>query len=62
MKPNYNTFRINTPKNYDWKPKEDITTFELALCLPAFSFTNKYDMEFFILQLPDNARRHFEDV
>ena len=55
MIPNYESKIINL---YEWKPKEDITVYELALCLPAFSFSNKYDLEFFILQLPDNARRH----
>lgn len=30
------TFRITMPLEMIWQPKEDITTYELAMCLPYF--------------------------
>ena len=30
------TFRITLPLEIIWQPKEDITTYELAMCLPYF--------------------------
>ena len=30
------TFRITLPLEMIWQPKEDITTYELAMCLPYF--------------------------
>jgi hypothetical protein len=47
-------------KRYNWKPKEDITAYELALCAPAFSMPEA--IEFFVRDLPECARRHFEEV
>lgn len=29
-------FRPINPKQYQWDPQEDITTFDLAQCLPVF--------------------------
>jgi hypothetical protein len=51
---------IRTPKSYNWKPQEDITAHELALCLPIL-MSNGWDVEFSINALPENARRHFEE-
>ena len=33
---NTTTFRITLPLEMIWQPKEDITTYELAMCLPYF--------------------------
>lgn len=30
----------NTPLQMEWQPKEDITTYELAMCLPYFFRTH----------------------
>jgi hypothetical protein len=49
--------------DYKWKPKEDITAHELALCTPILvGFDNIYSIDALIDDLPDNARRHFEVV
>ena len=57
---NLNTIRV--PKSYKWSPKEDITAYELSLCIPVIVGRNiySYDAEYFIEALPENARRHFE--
>jgi len=57
-----NSVSIRIPKSYNWKPKEDITAYELALCLPVLTGKNWYDVEYLIEALPENARRHFEQV
>lgn len=31
-----NSFKILIPLQMNWQPKEDITTYELAMCLPYF--------------------------
>ena len=51
---------INIPKSYLFKPKEDITTFELAQCL-SFMFLNReiYENET-VLNQP--FMRNFEEV
>lgn len=53
---------IHIPKQYIWKPKEDITAYELALCLPMLMSRGWYDMEAVVKSLPDNAARHFEEI
>lgn len=55
-----NSVRIRIPKSHIWKPKEDITTYELALCLPVLTGRNWYNLEYFIEALPESARCHFE--
>jgi hypothetical protein len=45
---------------YKWNPKEDITAYELALCVPVLMSASNYGIQYFIEALPDNARRHFE--
>jgi hypothetical protein len=51
-----------TQKRYKWYPCQDITTYELALCIPVLLEIHMWDYEKFIKQLPDNARRHFEEI
>jgi len=34
------TFKVTIPLEMEWKPKEDITTYELAMCLPYFFRTH----------------------
>lgn len=47
---------------YNWRPREDMTAYELALCLPIF-FTNfGWSRTQAIDALPAGARRHFERV
>lgn len=43
--------------HYEWKPKKNITTYELALCLPLLFNPNNFEetME----KLPSKAKRHF---
>lgn len=51
------------PRFYQWSPKEDITAYELALCLPLFSSQLFiHDMEPFINGLPPESRRHWIEV
>jgi hypothetical protein len=52
---------IKSPKRYSWKPREDITAYELALCLPIL-MGNGWDIEPVVHTLPENARRHFEEA
>ena len=49
------------PKSYLWKPKEDITAYELALCLPVFQYNYNYPdyISDLIERLPLKAGRHF---
>lgn len=47
---------------YNWRPLEDMTAYELALCLPIF-FTNfGWPRTEAIDALPGGAKRHFERV
>jgi len=55
-----NTIRL--PKQYKWIPKEDISAYELALCIPVVTATYWHDAESYIEGLPESARRHFEEV
>jgi len=47
-------------KTYQWKPSKDITAYELALCAPAF-LSGVYASDY-VENLPDNAKRHFQDT
>lgn len=50
------------PKSYSWQPKEDITAYELAQCLPALLVSIKgLVVQPEIERLPENCRRHFEE-
>lgn len=44
---------------YRWDPKEDITTYELALCTPVIANMNGCLWEHQINSLPENCQRHF---
>lgn len=48
------TFRITLPLEMIWQPKEDITTYELAMCLP-YLFRNQGVMPYDI----DKSLPHF---
>lgn len=51
------------PKSYSWEPQEDITAYELAQCLPALLVSIKgLVVQPEIERLPENCRRHFEEV
>jgi len=47
-------FEIRQPKSYEWVPQPDITTFELAQCLPAF-FTGNIE------SLSAECKRHWKE-
>ena len=65
-KPWSGTFSIALPKSrlYLWKPKEDISAYELAQAMPILmgaSTGNPYrDYAKMIEELPAEVRRHFE--
>ena len=48
------TFRVILPLEMIWQPKEDITTYELAMCLPYF-FRNHCVMPYEV----DKSLPHF---
>lgn len=54
------TFQSQPQPQFNWNPKEDITAYELSLCLP-FLFGDHYGIAT-ISSLPDNAQRHFQRV
>jgi hypothetical protein len=53
---------IKKPRQFEWEPKEDITPYELALCVGVLILAmhgmsgEAYD------QLPESAKRHFIEV
>lgn len=56
-----NTHRsIQLPLEMKWNPKEDITTFELALCIP-YLLREVYVMEYEV-DLTQPHFRHFEII
>jgi hypothetical protein len=55
-------FKSTQPKQYIWKPKEDITAYELALCVQLFVIKDSFSFGLLIENLPENAKRHFEEV
>jgi hypothetical protein len=50
-------------KCYKWKPKQDITTFELAKCIPVMT-ANVLDSDIgkLVNNLPENCQRHFNVI
>ena len=50
------------PYNYKWTPQVDITTYELALCMPIFDYVHQYNRHDLINKLPSYAKRHWELV
>ena len=48
---------IHTPETLLWKPQPDITTYELALCVPLFCTVGRQHQ--FYSDLPESAKRHW---
>jgi hypothetical protein len=50
-------------RTYTWKPQEDITTYELALCMPLMAVGTTRDgwmqMDWMYDHLPAEAQRHW---
>ncbi len=55
-------FNPKQPKFYKWTPQQDITTFELATCIPVFNVRELGHLETMVESLPENSRRHFTEV
>lgn len=54
---------INPQKLYNWKPQSDITAYELALLMPLLlTNTSEYIAWVTIDNLPEDAKRHLEEV
>jgi hypothetical protein len=49
-------------KHYKYIPKENITTYELAQIIPILITINPCSVESQINSLPDNCKRHFEEI
>jgi hypothetical protein len=52
---------VEEKRAYEWRPKDDITAYQLALCTPMFSLDTGF-VDMFYDRLPENAKRHFEVV
>jgi hypothetical protein len=54
------TYILPKIRSFEWRPQEDITAHELALCLPILICRQSY-MHYGAMYdtLPDNAKRHF---
>ena len=48
---------IHVPDRLLWDPQPDVTTYELALCLPLFAAAGREHQLY--AQLPANAQRHW---
>ncbi len=53
---------FNIPKQYEYKPKKDITTFELAQIIPILTWKDVYSIGQEVDSLPDKCKRHFVEV
>jgi hypothetical protein len=56
---------IVKPKQYNWKPQEDITPYELAKALEALLIAasgSGWQALGIIENFPESVRRHFEEV
>lgn len=49
------------PEHYIWKPRKDITAYELALALPVL-VSHCYGIEQMMKDWPETVRRHFEEA
>lgn len=54
-------FFSRLPKQYNWRPKPDITVYELALAVPVL-LLRLYDIETAVKSLPESVQRHFEEA
>ena len=64
MSENNEMWILKKPRSITWKPKDDITTKELADLLPFFSFAGAGDHSggfSFFDSLNESAKRHFVD-
>lgn len=50
---------VHTPETLKWDPQPDITSYELALCIPVLISVGKQHQ--FYAQLPEAARRHWKE-
>ena len=53
---------IQMPKQWLWKPQEDITAYETALCLPVLICADGFQRDKMIASMPENFARHFEEI
>jgi len=51
---------LRPPKQYLWKPRLDITTYELALAIPILFYSINYSIETMLDSVPEGVKRHFE--
>ena len=56
------SYIIRVPKSWMWKPREDVTPYEVAMCLPALLCIDGYQRDRMIASMPDNFARHFEEI
>jgi hypothetical protein len=59
---NSSALNINVQKGYKWRPKEDITAYELALCIPVFGYQGGWNIIDYIEKLPPQVLRHFVKI
>lgn len=57
---NASSTRFITPVHIQWKPKEDITTYELAQCMPLLMLMSQTHIMPYMYNLSDTWMRHFE--
>lgn len=61
----HNSSTIARQRQFEWKPKEDITTYELTLCLPILLMVVQgcaWDMGALIECQPASVQRHWEEI
>lgn len=61
LKDDLEKMEINN-KKVNWEPKEDITSYEVAMCIPLLLLGIEgrvNELHENLDKLPDNARRHF---
>ena len=51
---------LRPEKQYLWKPRLDITTYELALAMPILFYSINYSIEIMLDSVPEGVKRHFE--
>ena len=52
--------RSNMPLIIKWKPKEDITVYELAMCIPLINSSNMMEIMPSMIDQSKSYMRHFE--
>jgi hypothetical protein len=50
-------YPVPVPIIYTFTPQPDITSYELALCVPIMQFGTAHENR--VLELPESVRRHF---